>query len=122
MDADGTVLNAVLNMPISVEPIGGIKGFSVLELQLAKETNTEGNQIITETYTDEISQGEITIDIYNANIAGVLRVLVPMRAYGQTAMTARNARILITHKLNKRFDVLGGSIQYLRHSDERVRG
>lgn len=122
-DMDGNVLETELDIPLTVEPANEEKVFDLLELQIAKEANTAGNQITYEPIAEGTSVGVQAKSIYDGKSAGISRVAIPIRAAGRTGMVARDARVIIRHNLNTRFDILGASVQYLRHpeGEDRVR-
>jgi len=119
---DGSVLEAELDLPLTVPPQNEEKVFEFLELQVAKEANTAGNQITFEPVAEGASAGIQAKSIYDSKSAGISRVAIPIRKAGTTGMVARDARVILKHSLNARFDILGASIQYLQHEgDGRVR-
>jgi hypothetical protein len=115
--ATGATLVAELDMCLGVDPMNDEKVYDLLELQIAKEANVSGNQLVYEPIAEGSSQGTQTISMFNNKPLGISRVAIPVRAQGQSGMAARDARLKLTHSLNARFDVLGGSLQYLINED-----
>jgi hypothetical protein len=124
LDTSGNSLAVDLDMPLNVEPFNEEKSYDLLDLQIAKEANISGNSITSEPYAEGTSQGTTSLSIYTAasGLTGISRIAVPVKPAGRTGMTARYARLRLQHSLNMRFDILGGTVQYLRHEgSERVR-
>jgi hypothetical protein len=121
LDMNGGTLLVELDLPLNVPPENQEKIFDLLELQLAREANTVSNSLNIELISEGVSYGTVSKDIYNAKLLGIVRLLVPLYAPNRTGLVARDARIRLTHTIDGRFDMLGGTVQYLVHEDENIR-
>ncbi len=119
---DSGTMEAILDLPLNVDPANVEKNFDVLEMQIAKEANVADNAITYEPFGEEISKGSASFTIYKSTISGTVRSMIPLHASDRTGMTARNARLKITHSLNKRLDIIGMTVQYLAPEDNNIRG
>jgi hypothetical protein len=115
INMDGATLSAELDMPLNVEPYNEEKTFDFFEIQVAKEANISGNTVSCEPIAEGVSQGTFPMNLYDDDLTGVARVAIPVRPAGEMGMVARDARIKLVHGTNARFDLLGASLQYLRH-------
>jgi hypothetical protein len=122
-DSAGSVMSAVLDMPLNVDPQDEEKEYDVAEAGIGAEANIPGNQVTTEAFADGVSQGTGVTNLAGASPVGIVKAVVPVHTYTSTGMAAKNARLKFTHSLDQRFDVLSLMIQYLVHGGTgRVRG
>jgi hypothetical protein len=115
INMDGATLSTELDMPLNVEPYNEEKIFDFFEIQVAKEANISGNAVSCEPIAEGVSQGTFSMNLYDDDLTGVARVAIPVRPAGEMGMVARDARIKLVHGTNARFDLLGASLQYLKH-------
>ncbi len=121
VNMSGAAMQAILDMPLNVEPFNDEKLFDAMELQIAKEANVLANGFNYECFAEGASQGNEDIVFYQESLAGIVRVVIPLHALSVTGMAARDARIKITHILNARLDIIGASVQYLAPEDAKLR-
>jgi hypothetical protein len=117
VDMDGNVLVAVMDLPLNVVPTDEEKIFEVLELQVAKEANRAGNELSVEVLSEDVSQGNLSQNVYDGTTLGVTRPLIPLYPAGTLGFAAKNSRVRLTHSINMRFDLLGATIQYLYNEE-----
>lgn len=121
VDMDSGVMTALLDLPLNTEPFDEEKIFEVMELQVAKEANKSGNELVVEVLFEDVSQGNISQPIYDSSSPGISRPLIPLYPAGTLGQAAKSSRVKLTHTLNKRLDILGATVQYLANEDRRVK-
>ncbi len=119
VDMDSAVLTAILDLPINVDPQNFEKIFDIAALHLASESNVLSNAFTFEPFADGASQGSQSMGIYNANIINAaVHILFPLHSATSTGAAGHHARVILTHTLDKRLDLIGFTVQYYAMEDE----
>lgn len=118
-DANGNILPVVIDVPLNYEPQDVRKLFGRNELHLAAEDHVIGNQVAFQPMVD----GEIipsTIGTIQETDVTVAHLSFGLFDPGRIGAEGHHPRVIISHSLNMRFDIIGLVFEYWVIEQNRI--
>jgi len=118
----GTIIEAEIEMSLNVPPEDDQRVMELIELRISDDTAVVNNTISTTPLSDGTALASSVVNLVEeASPSFIDRAIIPLRAPGDTGMTTYAPGVIITHSLDKRFDIIGMQVQYLHHEELKIK-